>query len=516
MVTTMKSINRILLFSILMFTAYSSYGKPTFHVRDYGAVGDGKTNDIVAFQRLVKDVNIARGGTVVFDAGRVYLIGVEDDPNGGHTANASAGATAFNFENCNCLTVDLNGATIKLAKCHSSKYTFFRFFNCSDFVLRNGTLTGDATTHNYSPVIWRGKREDSTHEWGMGVVINGSKGTVCDMKISHMTGDAIYSGNFKMGERVYSAKVLFKNLELSYCRKNGVGCLSSEGTTFDNCHIHHIGTYDGVKGTSPQSGIDFEYEDGTGGDGNIQLTNCHIKYCTKRALIAANGKTAPQPKRFVMKGCILDSECHLANMRVKHFASISDCKFSSTFFFGQMTVKNCSFELPADISYITGTSFVKCQFTGVLNGFDKDPHGCCFTGNGAEKTSFSKCVFRDIKGTCLDNVARQGFSGYAFPMDITFDRCEFYNVTFGRGKPDVKTSFFFNRCELSDGCSFYNNDDALPIVFKKCTLREVRAGTNKTGRFEYRGCKIYRGSETSSILSSGHGVLKRGKIIDIQ
>lgn len=138
-----------------------------FYVEKLGAVGDGKTNDIAAFQALAKAVNANGGGIVVFPEGKVFSISVMDDYSCGHKSRPDDGAMAFNFEHCKNVVVDMNGSTIQLTPNHSTKYSFFRFFDCSSFCLSNGTLTGDVEEHDYSPVMYKGKEEKTSHQWGM-------------------------------------------------------------------------------------------------------------------------------------------------------------------------------------------------------------------------------------------------------------------------------------------------------------------------------------------------------------
>src|SRR5207253_5193809 len=44
---------------------------------DFGALGDGKTNDTRAFVRLSDEVNRRGGGTIALRAGRTYIVGAQ-------------------------------------------------------------------------------------------------------------------------------------------------------------------------------------------------------------------------------------------------------------------------------------------------------------------------------------------------------------------------------------------------------------------------------------------------------
>ncbi|MBQ9558566.1 MAG: right-handed parallel beta-helix repeat-containing protein [Bacteroidaceae bacterium] len=463
----------------------------TFHPEDYGAKGNGRTNDLNALQRLTRAVNENGGGIVVFGKGKTYRIAIEDDPNGGHTAVPIAGAMALNFEGCQRpLTIDMQGATIELAPNHSTKYALFRFFNCKQFTLQGGNLVGDALKHDYSDVTWRNQRGRSTHEWGTGIQINGASGTIRDMSISYMTGDGIYAGNYKQDGAVYLSRMIYENLEVSYCRKNGIGQLSTDGTTFSNCHIHHIGTSDKLQGTAPMAGIDFEYEDKLGGKGDIILHGCHIHDCGKNTIVTSN-LARPTPQHFLMEDCTIEGSClDLVSMNSPRGKFLRRCTVSAPIFLGATEVDSCTFQIGGTGLSVSGTTFRNCTFMGRLKGFDEEPHGSCFMGNNGTATIFEDCTFRDIRGTNDNNISRQGFSGYAFSLNAQFRRCTFQNVTFGRGRANVKSSYQFDQCTLDKDCVIYNGDDEQPIIFKNSTLNGVTAGTKKTGRFQYENCNL--------------------------
>ena len=46
-----------------------------FRPEEFGARGDGATNDTDAFARLSADVNLRGGGTVILGRGKTYLVG---------------------------------------------------------------------------------------------------------------------------------------------------------------------------------------------------------------------------------------------------------------------------------------------------------------------------------------------------------------------------------------------------------------------------------------------------------
>lgn len=62
------------MFLAAVFSLSQAFGAGTFDVREFGAVGDGKSKDTAAFQKALDACNAAGGGDVVVTGG-VYLIG---------------------------------------------------------------------------------------------------------------------------------------------------------------------------------------------------------------------------------------------------------------------------------------------------------------------------------------------------------------------------------------------------------------------------------------------------------
>src|SRR3954464_13420343 len=53
----------------------------TFNVKDFGAIGDGETNDTPAIDRAIEKCNSSGGGTVYFPAGRYYAASIHIKSN---------------------------------------------------------------------------------------------------------------------------------------------------------------------------------------------------------------------------------------------------------------------------------------------------------------------------------------------------------------------------------------------------------------------------------------------------
>lgn len=452
-----------------------------FKLVDYG-------NDEAAIAQLVADVNANGGGRVVFPENAVIEVSLEDDFSCGYTALPKPASILFGFYGCKKVSVDLNGSTIALKSNHSTKYIIFLFRDCKKFTLKNGTIIGDSRTHDYSPVIYRDQEIKTSHQWGYGVQVAGSSGIISHMTVSNMTGDGVYVSSFKDGPMVTHTRVNVEDCDIGFCRRNGVTVASTKGCKIANTKIHHIGTHDGISGASPQAGIDFEYEDGVGDIGAIEVVNCKIYDCTEKTISASN-TTPPTPSAFLIsKSYFEGSEFQIAKVQSSKGKRVVGCHFKDvSFFCGNAFVERCEFDLGTSLSYVHGTCFKDCFFIGETESHGAR-YGCCLVGNTLSKASFVNCTFRSIRGR-NDGSAFQGFSGYHFPLNADFHNCHFVDCSFVIGNPEKESELSFTDCSFEDGCLIQNRGERV-ISFTRSRLENVSSYSNQNGRFSFNKCEL--------------------------
>ena len=502
---------RLLLLGFCILMPLSSFAciGSFFEVEKYG-------DDFNAFKKLCEDVNNNRGGTVLFPKGKTYIISIKDDYNGGHVSLPQDGAILLGFKGCNQVDVNLNGCTIMVAPNHSTKYAFAFFYDCKEFRLHNGKFIGDAKGHNYSPVIYNGALENSSHEWGYGVLVRGSNGIIEDMELSYMTGDGVYVGGFHNKQIDLHTSLTINNCDISYCRRNGISCASTLGFSLINTHIHHIGTYNGIKGTSPQAGIDFEYEDGVGDRGDIILKGCRITDCTQKVISASNS-TPPVPDNFLIEDCYLEgSSFQVYHVKKAKSKVIRNCTVvRCPIHLGDADVENTKFDLGLGVHYVSGGHYKNSEFIGTLEKTESN-YGCTLAGTNLNEAVFENCSFSDIRAANNNTPSYQGFAGYHFPLRAVFKNCTISNCSFVRGNEKNASSFAFYDSKLTDGCMIYNLSENIPITFERCELTDVSAYQTQTGRFIFKNSKLVQKDKSMSqpLLLFGNNSFERCTIVD--
>lgn len=206
----------------------------TMNVRQFGAKGDGETDDTAKIQKALDTVK------------NVHV------PDGTYMVNA---ITTVALNSKNHLSLSEN-ATIKAIANSASTYYVLSISNVSDVIVEGGTISGDKTTHT-----------GETGEWGHCIrIVNGASNIVIrDVKLIDAWGDGIYVNN--------ATDVRTENVIVDNARRNGYSIISA--TNFHSLND----TIKNVIGTDPQAGVDIEPNEATDKLQNIVFENTVIKDC---------------------------------------------------------------------------------------------------------------------------------------------------------------------------------------------------------------------------------------------
>jgi hypothetical protein len=382
--------------------AFAQQSGPVLRPEDFGARGDGVTNDSDAFTALSARINALGGGTLALAAGKTYVVGRQ------HRSDTEAFAPQPLLEFAGLvrpLTILGNGSRLLAA----SSLRFGSFDPVADRPIhrpmpnyhtenRAAPYTGMISVHgSRAPVTIRdveldgnlarlriGGRYGDTG-WqvsGTGLVLRDNMaGETIENVLSHHHGQdgAIFDGDTNRVGRGRIVRLI--------CRSNGrqgLSIVGGRGYDFENCEFSHTGR--SVISSAPSAGVDIEAE---------------------------GGKTVRD-------------------------LSFSRCRF----------VDNAGPGMIADSGDSDGARFTDCTFVGstAWSAWPMKPHfrftGCTFVGavvhpfpdkrDPARATRFIACRFTD--DPALSPIGRVygggGKSGEAIvnmaeSENVLFDRCKF-------------------------------------------------------------------------------------------
>ena len=204
---------------------------------DFGAVGDGITDDTNAINKALEHSNVLNMNS------KTYLVSANPE-----TAIA---ITAHNN------VINGNGATIKIKPVTGEYYKII-------------AVKGSTTISNLTIIGERDAHIGTTGEWGHGINIS-----ECDrVRIENVTvkncwGDGIYLGSYNTETHETGCNnVTIRNCLIDNNRRNGISVIDCDNFIIDRCTISN------TNGTNPQSGIDIER------NSDSQITSGAIKNTT--------------------------------------------------------------------------------------------------------------------------------------------------------------------------------------------------------------------------------------------
>jgi polygalacturonase len=202
-----------------------SIGTAALDVKNFGAMGNGSTDDTAAIQAAINALP-STGGTVEVPAG-TYMI------------NALVGISLHSHTR---LLLD-TGATLQAIPNSATRYWVVKAWGVNNVEITGGSIVGERTQHL-----------GTTGEWGYGINISASSAVyVHDIAVSNSWGDGILVGASGSGSTlVRSSGVTLNNVTSSNNRRQGLSILPAVQVYVVNS------SFNGSNGAAPQSGIDIE------------------------------------------------------------------------------------------------------------------------------------------------------------------------------------------------------------------------------------------------------------------
>jgi hypothetical protein len=249
----------------LHFTLIANAQKPAsiVSVRDFGARGDGSSDDYAPIRAAFLELERRGGGTIVFPKGNYYVekfISSED----------VSGHSGFSIKDCKNVVVDLDGSTIsvngsfkrtadsKIANwIISLKNTVIpiELVRCRNVMVKNGVLRGGVQSMTKDA----GVIEGSCH----GISLTGCNDVqLIDLRVEYFAADGIYiSGDFSADRKSFKASqnILITRVDSVHNGRQGMSIVGGRNITCKDCNFSHTGHTGGsYEGHAPRAGVDIE------------------------------------------------------------------------------------------------------------------------------------------------------------------------------------------------------------------------------------------------------------------
>jgi len=372
---------------------------PTLTPERFGAAGDGRTNDTLAFERLTSFVNRQGGGVIVLRP-TTYMVGLQSyDRKSGY---AYAPASIMDFRGCSgALVIQGNGARLRAAN-----------------GLRYGTFdpqTGLPTQH---PMPYYGSGELSCPYFAM-ISVAGCAGPVeiSDIELDgNLAGLAIGGPWGDTGWQIGCAGLVLRD--------------NAESETVAHVHTHHH-AQDGfqisglVERTASSSFYDCtsEYNVRQGcslvGGRNYNFDSCRFNHTGKAGLASGPGAGFDiEPEGKSVRG-IRFANCEFANN--------TGCGLAAPFGDAEGTVLE-SCRLVGTTSWAAwpghyALHFNNCEFVGSIVATHGDP-------DPDRAVQFHDCLFRDDPalsptGEVYDAQNEAPIANIPYAQNVLFNRCRF-------------------------------------------------------------------------------------------
>jgi len=284
------------------------HGLEPIDVREYGATGDGSTDDTVPINAALDTLNANGGGALYFPPG-TYMIDVK------------IGAQVHD----NTTILLATGATLKAIADTARNHAIIKCDSVSNVKVIGGHLLGDRERHL-----------SVEGEWGMGIDLRQCTNVeISGVHIDSCWGDGIYIGGTQPCEKVF-----VNNCYINKNRRNGISVVNGKYVGIANNHIS------GHDGTDPRAAIILE---GNGGDeveyvtvvGNTLVDNFWFgvgiyrndtKYATIADNIIRNSKMGVRigHARDVVVSDNLISDCDSVGIGIDTNGGTTDSLFGAT------------------------------------------------------------------------------------------------------------------------------------------------------------------------------------------
>lgn len=246
----------LLLCAVTVISAEESETPRTVNVRDYGAVGDGVTDDTPAILQAIAELR---------DGDTLYI------PVGNYLIREYGDRDILLISDKNDLKVVMDeGAILRLDTVEDgalplgNRHHVFHFYRCYDLTVTGGTIIGDRLNYTGTAHV----------EQGYGIRLSDCRGvTVQNVEIAYFRGDGIMIFSRDTDENGFRQRcydITIDRCHIYGCFRNGITVSSVDGCVISNTVIHDI------EGTNPQAAVDIEAEYEGTYNKNVTIEHCNF------------------------------------------------------------------------------------------------------------------------------------------------------------------------------------------------------------------------------------------------
>jgi hypothetical protein len=418
----------------------------------FGAVGDGVTDDQDAFDALGAVINDAGGGKITFDPDATYLLGKQAAGSGWYLAPGYG----LDIHDCTNVTLELNGATFKMKPLkfgtfnpttgapYSPALPFLDYtYRADPGALFNFTDNARVVLIGAAILDLNGSNMILGGEWGdvgYQIIHNGLMAygnevfdtSACSIRIKNVLGDGAQIGFTGLTESDDPKPFVLHGFHVTEAGRNCVSVVGSNAFIAEDCTLINPGRGPKPGGgyitSAPGSCIDFEAESAV--NRNAIVRNCTLIEgpLGGAAIVSASGDNAG----ILVEGCNIDGRIAAAMPGMKFKDCVINGKFTTVYpgAKGVATeVIDCKgTDTPVHSAAVTG-NFIDGEGSGVGASMT----GCAFTISNTGLNGRGM-TFEDTKFTLAHvpaKLANRSFVGLFDTAGTVLRRVEFIDQLSG-------------------------------------------------------------------------------------
>lgn len=300
--------------------SYSMIDAAPINVADFGATGDGITDDTVAVQAAFDAVSVS-GGTVVFEPGKTYMIDGLYQPLQSIFGGVKPKSNTI---------LQGNNATLKLIPNASIGYCILNLVEVNDITVNDLSFVGDLDTHI-----------GALNQFGHAIIVAGCYNiTLNNLFATKCMGDGLLISAYAAG--LINSEVDVSNCEFVDNRRQGLSVLDLRNGTFIACTFRNTGQ---TSATSPASGVDLEPDYSGAKVSNLTFVGCTFNNnASGHGFVVGSITSANIVENIKLLGCsfsgngasAITADSVAGVPRVSGVFELVDCDI-----IGQVVVENC-------------------------------------------------------------------------------------------------------------------------------------------------------------------------------